>query len=88
MYRRRGGGEGGPAKRYHTVFPFIKVNQIFDRKCYIGGGGVKNGPFWRYIIYGQPLIVKLLGLKMNRMHTCSCHLGKQHVRHHSPELSR
>ncbi len=25
-----------------------------------GGRGVKNGPFWRYIIYGQPLIQGLL----------------------------
>ena len=48
-------GEGGPAKRYHTVFLLLKLIKILTESVTWGGGGVKNGQFWRYIIYGQPL---------------------------------
>ncbi len=41
----------GQVLPYH--FSLIEVNQNSDQKCYMRGRGVKNGPFWRYIIYGQ-----------------------------------
>ena len=51
-------GEGGSGQALSHRFSLIKVNQNFDRKCYMKGRGVKNGQFWRYIIYGQPLLAK------------------------------
>ena len=50
------GGEGS-AQALPYRFSLIKVNQSFDRICYMRGRGmgVKNRPFWHYITYGQPL---------------------------------
>ena len=47
------GGKAGPTKRFHTIFLLLKLIKILT-KSVTWGEGVKNGQFWRYIIYGQP----------------------------------
>ncbi len=43
----KGGGGSGQVLSYHSSL--IKISQHFDRKCYMRGRGVKNGPFWCYM---------------------------------------
>ena len=49
------GGRGGLAKRYYCIFLLFKSIRILTESV-TWGEGVKNCTFWRYIIYGWPLI--------------------------------
>ena len=52
------GRQGGLTKRYHCVFLLYNPIKILTESVTQGGGGVKNGPFWRYVICGWPLSKK------------------------------
>ncbi len=48
------GREGGLTKYYHTIFIYLIVGK--NTRSGMGGGGAKMAHFWRYIVYGQPLV--------------------------------